>query len=658
MDNKNNIPTAQAPTEAIRQLVQAGRQKFNDNFGHSQQQFEELRWEVGQLQHRMTNSVSIGLYFTRHGSTDEGLPAAYADVVKSWVLLAKPQLTTGHMRKNVRAARVLWEALRQRCDRNEIAFNWSTLCEEDLNQAELFMQAQGWSSSTICDCCLQLVHLGEFLASRKICRPLYYTIQTPRPGQTVHTAAGQAQRRTKLPSPNALAGLARVYSQLATEPAERLLAAAAGLLMVTGFRIGELLTLSEDCEVNETNAGQSVYGLRYYREKTPGGEKDLAIRWLTPLQAELAQEAIAEIRNLTADARVRARELEQDPDRFPLPLPPSCERIRVTQLRQMMGEGNKLYLPTAEVPRYRGSGYHYYCLTADVEAYLFKKRVKRLWTVDKRDGTYQMLSETLFIAFRNFLHKGRAANRLLVQPITAGQFNNFLNGEQSVFERYDIRDVDGQVCGITSHQFRHWLNDLADKGGLPNDVLTRWMGRKNPRHTQAYRHATMDERLQWVKQGIQDNELGGFVAEVYQELPLAERDEFLEGQVQAVHFTPMGICIHDFAIEPCPYHLTCLRGCPDYLRTKGDPIERQYLLQIQANTEKALAWARQESAPGKTNMAQAWLDHHEAILSGVQAALAVDDETTIPDGTRTQPNGKQIPLPVISKGGYTNGKTK
>jgi hypothetical protein len=326
----------------------------------------------------------------------------------------------------------------------------------------------------------------------------------------------------------------------------------------------------------------------------------------------------------------------------------------------MMGEGN-FHLPTAEMPRTRGPGYDYYCLTADVEAYLLKKRVKRLWTVDRGDGTYQMLSETLLIAFRNFLHPVRATNQLLVQPITAGQFGNFLSGNtgvQSVFERYDIRDEDGPVCRITSHQLRHWLNDLADKGGLPIDLLTRWMGRETPRHTQAYRHATMYERLQWVKQGIQDNELGGFVAEVYQGLPLAERDEFLEGQIQAVHFTPMGICIHDFAIEPCPYHLNCLRGCPDYLRTKGDPIERQYLLQIQANTEKALAWARQEAAQGKTNMAQAWMDHHEAILHGVQAALAVDNETTIPDGTCTHPTGKRILLPVMSKGGQTNGKTK
>ena len=28
----------------------------------------------------------------------------------------------------------------------------------------------------------------------------------------------------------------------------------------------------------------------------------------------------------------------------------------------------------------------------------------------------------------------------------------------------------------------------------------------------------------------------------------------------------MGLCLHDFAIEPCSFHLNCVPGCPDYLR--------------------------------------------------------------------------------------------
>jgi hypothetical protein len=155
------------------------------------------------------------------------------------------------------------------------------------------------------------------------------------------------------------------------------------------------------------------------------------------------------------------------------------------------------------------------------------------------------------------------------------------------------------------------------------------MGRDNPRDTDAYKHATMDERLAWVKQGIQDGELTGAMSDTYFELPVVERDLFLEGQVQAVHYTPMGLCLHDFAIEPCSYHLNCVRGCPDYLRQKGNVQERRYLLQLKAQTEKALEVARQQ---GKAqSLAPAWIRHHETTLLGIQHALAVDDDLETTD---------------------------
>ena len=122
---------------------------------------------------------------------------------------------------------------------------------------------------------------------------------------------------------------------------------------------------------------------------------------------------------------------------------------------------------------------------------------------------------------------------------------------------------------MTSHQFRHWLNYIADKGGLPVELQSRWMGREHSRETDAYRHATVDERLEWVKAGIQDGKLAGPKASMYFELPRTKRERYLDGEVQAVHFTALGLCLHDFAVTPCPYHLNCVRGCADYLRSKA-----------------------------------------------------------------------------------------
>ena len=70
-------------------------------------------------------------------------------------------------------------------------------------------------------------------------------------------------------------------------------------------------------------------------------------------------------------------------------------------------------------------------------------------------------------------------------------------------------------------------------------------------------------------------------------------------------FTPYGVCVHDYAIDPCPYHLNCLAGCPEYLRTKGDQEEQNniaavsnfHLVQLRRATN-----AEQEGIIGASNL--------------------------------------------------------
>jgi hypothetical protein len=143
--------------------------------------------------------------------------------------------------------------------------------------------------------------------------------------------------------------------------------------------------------------------------------------------------------------------------------------------------------------------------------------------------------------------------------------------------------------------------------------------------------------LQWVKSGIRNHEVCGTIANVYFAMPEEEGDIFLEGQIQAVHFTPMGVCIHDFAINPCPYYLNCARMCPDYLRTKGNQQERQNLIQIERRTKQALEIAKTQVSVGGAETAQAWVQEYEETLAGVEAALAIDDDVTLSDGTMVQP---------------------
>jgi hypothetical protein len=634
-------------TVAIEKLVTSGRRKFNELLGDTDQSFDDIVWNVGGLLQRFTATENIRLFFTLHDSSDKPLPENYANVVKSWLLLRG--VSARSMEDSLHAARQLWRTLEQRRAQAAFPFSWRTLCEEDIQQTELWMQER-YAQATVYGRVNTLLKLARFLDTRGICRPLFYSVQTPCPSKAICTAAMQEMRLSKLPSPRALEGLADVYHHLAQTPQDRLRIAAIAILVVAGFRVSELLTLPVDCEVEEARHGRTAYGLRYYKGKARSPGKGYDTRWLTPLQAELARHAIREIKAVTEPARQQAKILEKNDPHIPIPGFASTDKMYARDIQQILGMPRSDAVHTSisrqELPRY-GQEKKYYFMPADFEAYLQSRRVKHLWTVAREDGTYQRLSESLFVVFKNFFFPRGGHICLLVEPMRKSHINDFLGSHglhKSIFERCDIREADGTFCHMSSHQFRHWLNDIADKGGLPTDTLTRWMGRDNPRDTEAYKHATMDERLRWVKQGIQSEQLRGTMADVYFELPEGEGDLFLDGQIQAVHFTPMGLCLHDFAVEPCPYHLNCVRGCPDYLRTKGNQRERQHLLDVQKNTEKALASAQQAAAQKGSEIAQAWVAHHEKTLQGIQRALSIDNDERLIAGDFVSPMSTNGPI--------------
>lgn len=569
----------QGSEEAVEQLILVVREQFSTDFPG--ENFDAYTWDVRRFHTHATVS-NQKLYFTHNGTCDEALPHYYVEVIKCWVVLERRSVT--QMEQKTRAARLLWDAILERRNRPPLAFQWANLCVEDFYQAELSVLGV-WAESSIYLITRYLKRLGEFLSARGICQHLYLAFQMPHVASFSRFIVADVEaRRAKLPSQRALQGLADIFSRHAIAPPDRILIAALAVLIVTGFRIGELLTLPLDCEVEEERRGASRYGLRYYKEKSPGGAKMLAVRWLTAVGAELAKQAIEEIRTITVPFRQRAIILEQNPNRVPLPGFNWSDRIRPKKLASVLGLASSSSIrqvPQEKLLCHLDDDGPYY-LASEVEAYLFSQRVEHLWTLDRRDGTYQKLSETLLIAPRLFFRPTHGTSPLLVEPINYGHFAHFLANRQahtgSAFERFGIREEDGSFCKMTSHQFRHWLNDIADKGGLSVELQTRWLGRDDARDTEAYRHATMDERLQWVKNGICGGQIGGKLADVYFQLPKDERDVFLEGQVQAVHFTALGLCLHDYSIEPCPFHLNCMLRCRDYLRIKGNQEERKNLI--------------------------------------------------------------------------------
>jgi hypothetical protein len=191
------------------------------------------------------------------------------------------------------------------------------------------------------------------------------------------------------------------------------------------------------------------------------------VRWLTATGTELARRAVSEIRELTSSARERAKILEQNPKRVPIPGYQWADHMSSSEVENMLGFqswDSLRHISRERLPRHRENG-HFFYLAGEVEASLLSERVERLWTLDRKDGTHQLLSETLFIAYARSFHAAHQINPLLVEPMSDSDLRVFITEQgraKSAFERFNICEENGDFCRITSHQFRHWLNDLAD----------------------------------------------------------------------------------------------------------------------------------------------------------------------------------------------------
>jgi hypothetical protein len=112
------------------------------------------------------------------------------------------------------------------------------------------------------------------------------------------------------------------------------------------------------------------------------------------------------------------------------------------------------------------------------------------------------------------------------------------------------------------------------------------------------------------------------------------RDVFLEDQLQAVHVTAFGLCVHDFKISPCPKALNCVKFCRDFLHDTADAGQRQQLIQLEARVGLVLDQAQRQHALGENDLAESWVAEAEETRAGIRAILATAPD---PGATLVQP---------------------
>lgn len=494
----------------------------------------------------------------------------------------------------------------------------------------------------------QLEMLANFLVNGQLVAvPVPWRSSISRPLDTVRVGQEfDVQRHAKLPSPAVLNALAKVFT-LASEPPDVLVSSVAAILCCAPDRINEVLHLEVECEVNRKipSTGEMAYGLRWRPSK--GAEP--MVKWIVKSMSDVLREALSNIRKLTEQARALASWCEEHPGK--MYLPPHLEHLRTRERLTMSEMAEAIF--AEPVSRTTGNAW---CKRVGVQTVLTNRKLSVAFA-DVEAKVLAMLppgfpvanserslkySNALCLILRNALHAKRPAYRCAFQLLDQNDIGRRLGvrsatGITSIFDRFGFTEDDGGPICINTHQFRHYLNTLAQAGGMSQLDIAKWSGRLDVRQNKTYDHQSDRDVLALVREAVGDEQRMFGPLATLPKAALIPRDEFARLKVPTAHTTDFGYCIHDFTMLPCQIHRDCV-NCDEQVCVKGDAVRegniRRHCDETRALLKEALV-AHEEGYSG-TNR---WIDHQQTTLARLEQLCLILDDPAIPAGSVIQLSG-------------------
>lgn len=487
----------------------------------------------------------------------------------------------------------------------------------------------------------QIEMLSVYLTENRLTSlPVRWRNPIKRPSSAVRVGKEFDERRAeKMPSSAALDALPLIF-RLAKEPADVIAVSVAAILLASPDRIGEVLTLPEACEVRETRNGkEDAYGLRWWPAK---GAKPM-VKWLVPSMASVVEEALQKIRLVTAEARRIAQWYEQHPSQ--LYLAPEVSYLRnqewlsIAEVAEILGlftESVSFWCKAKAIKTERLGGTQVFARFSDVEAAVLGMLPRGFPVLDNETGL--KYSEALIVVQCNQLHFRKSTYKCMIETISVNQINvalgsSALHGHHSIFSRFDFTEPDGSPIKITSHQFRHYLNTLAQAGGLSQLDIAKWSGRRDIRQNEAYDHVTPGHMLEKIRDAVGGDQMFGPLAELPKKV-LIRRDEFARLVVPTAHTTDLGYCIHDYTASPCQLHMDCIH-CRDLVCVKGD-VEKEAMLRRRLDEAKSLMVKAQAATAEGYAGSDRWFDHHRSTVDRLAQICSIMDDPAVPSGAVIQ----------------------
>lgn len=646
------IPRAERDaTENLREFIAMSRSHLTI-FGAGLR-FDDMAWDVTdatQLKAHGKNRVRI--CFSTQETVNDVLPTQMAEpfvsFAKAYVRYMQGMRPTKNPAFRVTALRALDAAFRMSGHLIPVMMDGDTF-----NRAARII-AERLSGSTAYRVGAQLELIAKFMSEHRLTAiPLSWRSFINRPIDTVRVGQEFDKRRNaKMPSQAALEALPKTF-YLATQPNDVLFSSIAAILCSAPDRINEVLLLTENCEVyDKTSGGKDAYGLRWQ----PAKGADPMVKWILPSMAPVVAEAIAKIRHLTEAARRIAQWYELNSEKLYLPQHleylRSREFLTLDEVQQviLLDEGAPSFARlwcTANCVLLEKNGREVCVRFADVERAAIALLPAGFPLLNAELGL--KFSEALIVVRRNELHSAKGTFGCVIEPVTINQVNTALgtrseHGVESMFGRLGFTEPDGSHIRVSTHQFRHYLNTLAQAGGMSQLDIAKWSGRVDVRQNEVYDHVSADQMVAKIRESIGDESLMfGPLAKLPKSIPIS-RDEFARLKIPTAHTTDFGFCVHDYSMMPCDRHADCV-NCNEHVCVKGDEGKNLMVKRRLQDAQELLVHAEVATLKGYYG-ADRWMEHHKKTVLRLTQLIEILDNPAVPVGSVIQ----LTDVPVVSWG--------
>ncbi|UYG06862.1 hypothetical protein [Halomonas sp. M4R1S46] len=517
---------------------------------------------------------------------------------------------------------------------------------------------------------LRRIH-GHLQSSGMVAKPFIWDPQIKEPAQTLKKNAEDA--RKKLPSEASLIALGEIFHSKPGLPLDIMTTSAVAIMLSQPSRVGELKYVKKDCFFSEKDSqGRKQLYMLWHSNKGFGPNK----KPIPDSMVDICKEAVSRVVEITQEARDYAKWLEENPESFPphagvpnrnidepLSLQEVCDSLMlstknhpprnvfknflnkiiaskvISAKAQRVAQGLLAGYDTSKGTRLyvngRLAGFEFNdtwvvtLRTLNVlvrEKYLSKhfpytdaKRVVK-W----RDALFCFRTGA-FTAAQDHPQKpfgliGCCSHRLNTQ-LSGSQKNT-----QSIFNRHGYVDVK-----VNSHAFRHLLNTGAQCSGLSQELIARWSGRIDVTQNRVYNHMSIEEKTAEVETFTPQLSATNvqLLASLKTNAPISMRDLGDESD-RIVHITEFGVCIHDYAQEPCAKFNNCLT-CGEHVCVKGDETKLANLKDEREHLRISLVAFRNEADSG-TYGANTWLQTTMEKMERCEQLIRVLEDPDIEDG--------------------------